>query len=453
MAGRLLLPNEPGWYRVTLAGLLAGLALVVAWNAYSFNHERGYDGPAHIEYANTVAKDWRLPGKEVRGYYNPPLFYVLAGLASRLGEDVLALSPQEKLTQYGNTALLFGAAVLLLLVARLLYPGRRELHVAALAFFCLVPVTTRTAAMFHPEPLDLFLSLAALALASRMLARRSFGWRPAAALGLVLGLAQLSRTFGIYASASVGTVFLLAALWRYAPRRELLRALAVTALAAALVTGPWYVRQAIRYTNPIFDQPTVDKPLWERRPLAFYVDPGMPEVFTDPVRTSYLNRLVPTAYTELWGDYFGIFEWNSTVQGKPDRGQLWDLRAQSVVGLLPTLLALLGMLALLRRAFLRRGIARDPGPALFAAQAVFGLLGFLYFAIGYPTPDGDVIKATFMLAAAPAWALAFGLGLEWLLRRIGEQPLARFYVVAALVAAALLDLRVIVHDSPLGGLF
>ena len=171
------------------------------------------------------------------------------------------------------------------------------------------------------------------------------------------------------------------------------------------------------------------------------------------MRTSYLNRLVPTAYTELWGDYFGIWVWNSTVQGKPDRGQLWDLRAQSVVGLLPTLLAVLGMLALLRRAFLRRGIARDPAPALFAAQAVFGLLGFLYFAIGYPTPDGDVIKATFMLAAAPAWALAFGLGLEWLLRRIGERPLARFYVVAALVAAALLDLRVIVHDSPLGGLF
>lgn len=453
MAGRLLLRNEPGWYRATLAGLLAGLALVVAWNAYSLNHERGYDGPAHIEYADTVAKDWRLPGKEVRGYYNPPLFYVLAGLTNRLGEDVLGLSPEEKLTQGWNGLLLLASAVLLLYAARLVFPGRRTLHVAALAFFCLVPVTTRTAAMFHPEPLDLFLSLAGLTLAARMLIRRSFGRRPAAVLGLVLGLAQLSRTFGIYASASVGTVFLLAALWRYAPRRQLLRALAVAALAAALVTGPWYLRQAIRYTNPIFDQPTVDKPLWERRPLSFYLDPGLPEVFTQPVRTSYLNRLVPTAYTELWGDYFGIWVWNSTVQGKPDRGQLWDLRAQSVVGLLPTLLALLGMLALLRRALLRRGIAREPAPALFAAQAVFGLLGFLYFAVGYPTPDGDVIKSTFMLAAAPGWALAFGLGFEWAWRRIGARPLARFYVIAALVAAALLDLRAIVYDNPLGGLF
>lgn len=453
MAGRLLLRSEPGWYRASVAVLLAALALVVAWNADSFNHERGYDGPAHIEYADIVAKEQRLPGREIRGYYNPPLFYVLAGLSNRFGDDVLGLSPQEKLTQYGNAALLFGSALLLLYAARLVFPGRRTVHVAALAFFCLVPVTTRTAAMFHPEPLDLFLSLAGLTLAARMLIRRSFGARPAAALGLVLGLAQLSRTFGIYASASVGTVFGLAALWRYAPRRELLRGLAITALVAGFVTAPWYLRQAIRYTNPIFDQPTVDKPLWERRPLSFYVDPGLPEVFTRPVRTSYLNRLLPTAYTELWGDYFGIFEWNSTVQGKPDRGQLWDLRAQSVVGLLPTLLALLGMLALLRRALLRRGIARDPAPALFAAQAVFGLLGFLYFAIGYPTPDGDVIKSTFMLAAAPAWALAFGLGLEWLLRRIGERPLARFYLVAGLVAAALLDLRVIVHESPLGGLF
>ncbi len=453
MVGRLLLRSEPGWYRAAVAGLLAGLTLLVFWNAYAVDPRRGYDGAAHIEYADVIGKEWRLPGKEARGYYNPPLFYAFAGLSNRLGADVLGVSPAEKLTQGWNALLLLGSAALFLYAARLVFPGRRTLHLAALAFFCLVPVTTRTAAMFHPEPLDLFLSLAGLALATRMLIRRSFGWRPAVALGAVLGLAQLSRTFGIYASASVGLVFLLAALWGYAPRRELVRALAVTALAAAVLTGPWYLHQAVRYTNPIFDQPTVDKPLWERRPLSFYVDPGVPEVFTQPVRTSYLNRLAPTAYTELWGDYFGIWAWNSTLQERPDRGQLWDLRAQSVVGALPTLLALAGMLALLRRGFLRRGIGRDPAPALFAAQAVFGLLGFLYFAIGYPTPDGDVIKSTFMLAAAPGWALAFGVGVERALLWIGERPLGRFYFVAALVAMALVDVRFLVYGNPLGGMF
>lgn len=452
MAGRLLLRSEPGWYRAAVAGLLAGLALVVSWNAYAVDPKRGYDGAAHIEYADVVTKEWRLPGKEVRGYYNPPLFYALAGVSNRFGEAALGVAPAEKLTQGWNALLLIAAAALLLYVARLVFPRRRTLHVATLGFFCLVPVTTRTAAMFHPEPLDLFLSLAGLALAAGMLIRRRFGWRPALALGVVLGLAQLSRTFGIYASASVGTVFLLAALWNYAPRRGLLRALAVAALAAAVVTAPWYVRQAVRYTNPIFDQSTVNKPFWERRPLSFYVDPGLPELFTRPVRQSYLNRLAPTAYSELWGDYFGIFEWNSTHQTQPNRGQLWDMRAQSVVGLLPTLLAIAGMLALLRRGFLRRGIGRDPAPALFAAQMVFGLLGFLYFAIGYPTPDGDVIKATFMLAAAPGWALGFGLGAEWALRRIGKRPLGRFYFVAALVAMALVDVRFLVYGHPLGGL-
>ena len=219
MAGRLLLRSEPGWYRAAVVGLLAGRRSS-SWNAHSFNHERGYDGPAHIEYAEIVASEQRLPGREIRGYYNPPLFYVLAGLSNRFGDDVLGLSPQEKLTQYGNAALLFASALLLLYAARLVFSGRRTVHVAALAFFCLVPVTTRTAAMFHPEPLDLFLSLAGLTLAARMLIRRSFDWRPAAGLGLVLGLAQLSRTFGIYAPASVGTVFLLAALRQYAPRRD-----------------------------------------------------------------------------------------------------------------------------------------------------------------------------------------------------------------------------------------
>ena len=40
----------------------------------------------------------------------------------------------------------------------------------------------------------------------------------------------------------------------------------------------------------------------------------------------------------------------------------------------------------------------------------------LYFTVSYPTPDGDVIKATYMLTTMPAWALAFGFATERLVR-------------------------------------
>ena len=51
----------------------------------------------------------------------------------------------------------------------------------------------------------------------------------------------------------------------------------------------------------------MQKPIYERRPASFYVDPGLPDVFTAPWRPHYLNRAIPTTYTELWGDYFGIW--------------------------------------------------------------------------------------------------------------------------------------------------
>jgi hypothetical protein len=453
VAGRLLLRSEPGWYRAAVAGLLVLITAVGLWNAYAFNHERGYDGVEHIAYARDLAFHGHIPGKESRGeYYSPPLFYAIAGGLTRLAPH-LGVSPWEKLAQGFNAAVLVLSALLVLVLARLLWPGRRTLHVAALGFFCFVPVTSRTAAMFHPEPLDLLLSLAGLTLAARILRNRSFGWKPAVLLGVTLGAAQLARTFGLYAYASVAIVFCLAAVARYAPRRQLLVSLAVTTVATLAVAGPWYARQAILYTNPVFDQPTPDKPVWERQPLSFYVDPGLPDVLTTPMRPSYKNRLWPQTYSELWGDYYGIFMWNSAVTPTPPRSTLWELRAQAVVGLLPTALSLLGIAFLLRRGLRRSALARDPAPLLVAVLPLLGFLGYLYFTVSYPVADGDTLKATYMLTTAPAWALAFGLAGDGVLRRLRGRPLARFYLVALLVALALVDLRAIVYRNPLGGLF
>jgi hypothetical protein len=57
-----------------------------------------------------------------------------------------------------------------------------------------------------------------------------------------------------------------------------------------------------------------------------------------------------------------------------------------------------------------------------------GLLGYLYFTVSYPTADGDVLKASYMLTTAPAWALAFGYAIDRL-------P-SRMRVVAAIVLGA-----------------
>src|SRR5207302_10902610 len=111
------------------------------------------------------------------------------------------------------------------------------------------------------------------------------------------------------------------------------------------------------------------------------------------------------------------------------------LSAQNVLGFLPTLVALGGWLALLWRS-----ARRLDGPRLLPALLpLAGLAGYLYFAIGYPVHDGDVLKPTYMLTTMPAWALCFG----WAFERLGR---ARW----ALAATALAALPFAVYKGPVG---
>jgi hypothetical protein len=74
------------------------------------------------------------------------------------------------------------------------------------------------------------------------------------------------------------------------------------------------------------------------------------------------------------------------------------------------------------------------------------LAGFLWYTAHDLAPDGDVIKATYILTTAPAWALAFAYAL-WRLPR----PL-RLLAAAVLAVSALVDLRFLVYGTHLGGL-
>ena len=73
-------------------------------------------------------------------------------------------------------------------------------------------------------------------------------------------------------------------------------------------------------------------------------------------------------------------------------------------------------------------------------ERLAGLLAVLYLAVTYPTSDGDTIKGTYALAAAPALALCFGFALDALCRR----RVVGVALSAVLVASALAVLPVVV---------
>jgi len=413
--------------RAALAALLAVFAVVVVANAATYPPGRGYDAHWHEAYVEGLRERRELPREGE--YYTPPGFYTVAAAAMWTAEQAGVGEPRRAV-QLLNGLLALGTAVLLLLLARTLFPGREVLHVAAVGAFALGAWAAKAAAMFHPETLDLFLCTLALLLVTRMLAARRFSVPAALALGLVLGAAQLVRAFSLWTVAVAVFGLLAAALVGGAGRRRAPLVAAGAAVAASLVlAGPWYVRQAVEFSDPIFAPPAPQEPLWQRRPPAFYLDPGLPEVITAPHRPNFVNRFLPQLYADAWGDYFGFFGWDAQER-RPSPAERRQLSAQSIVGLVPTGLALAGWIALLVAAARRR-----PELVPVALLPLAGIAGMLYFTVSYPTPDGDVIKAQYMLTTAPAWALAFGYAVD----RLWRGRALRLALAVALVPAAVVS--------------
>ena len=431
MAGKLT-PERLVWAIAVLAGA------ITLWNAASYPPGAGYDAASHKEYADFLIQHLRLPVRnETPEYYSPPLYYGLAGGVTWIGRQV-GLGEPHKLGQLLNVPLVVGAVLLVAALARMLWPERRWLAPTAAAYVALSPVLMRTAAMFHPEPADLFASVLAAYLAARMLVGRRYGRGAAIGLGVALGADQMVRQFGLYTLAVVALAWLAALRMRTEERRALLRAGLVALAACAVVAGPWYGYRVANYGNALFDRPHSSKPLFERRPARFYVGIGLTGVFTEPYRPHLKNLAWPETYSDLWGDWYGVFNWSLEQQGKPSPADVDWLVAQNAIGVLPTAIAIGGWLVLLAGSLRRR----SPPGLLVALMPLAALAGYFYFAIAYPTPDGDVLKPVFMLSALWAWALCFAWGASHLPRR----------VVPVLLALALLDLPFLVYNGS-GGLF
>ena len=150
------------------AALVGVFAVIALWNAFTYPPVGGYDAAEHIAYARSLVENGEIPHR-TGTYYTPPLWYALAGSAIQLGEAV-GMEEPERLGQALNALLVTITAVLVLALARVLFPGRPFLAVAALAFFVACPLTLRMATMFHPQALVLLLSTAGLLLVARMVA-------------------------------------------------------------------------------------------------------------------------------------------------------------------------------------------------------------------------------------------------------------------------------------------
>jgi hypothetical protein len=413
VAGLALLRRNPGLVAICALALAIG-----AWNTARYQTNAGYDAPSHMEYADGLIPGWRLPHRsatEATEYYTPPGYYLVAGTVDWLVKQTGYGNP-DRGGQVINVVFMLGTLLLVAAIARELWPGRRRIELGAAAYVALLPMAVESEAMFHPEPLSMFLCTLGLWLCLQTFADRRY----AAALGVALGATQLVRAWGLYTVGACLLALLVGRRWR-----ELVIALVL----AVAIPAPWYIHQRLTYGGqPVFAQPAQGKPL----PAAFYYGLGIPTVVTKPYREHHYTRWLPVTYDGLWGDYFGVWAWHSgshhsdvgPANFHASKAARRNMVIQSVVGLVPTLFAIAGWL-LLGRSSLRR--ART---IAVAALPLAGLAGYLYYAVRYWTPDADLLKASFMLSAVAGWALGFGWALDRLRGRWWPAALAVLIVGA-----------------------
>jgi len=398
--------------RLLVGLLLALLAGVLVWNAFQYPWRKGYDATAGAHYAETLGQEHRLPRRdETDVWHNPPLFYAIAGVVYRANELIGVLQP-GRAVQLTSALFVLGIVALTYLLARELFPSSRWIPFLALLLAVLTPVLVRAGSLFHPEPLATLLATAGLYVLVRGLARNRLGWPVGLAAGVLLGLANLTRTWAL---AALGAALLgvgLRWLWRREPAA--VQTLVGVLAASAVFVVPWLAVKTVAYGSPFaYSRPVAEQWRQHGRPANFWLDLAPRDVATHPYQPWFRNRLVPAVYADWWGDYWRIWRVPSRLKDEPDllpSAQERPLARQSIAGLGMTAAIVSGLVALGFRAVRRR----DAAVATLLLSVALLAAAFVSFLVQYPKQDGDNIKALYVLSAAPVLALAAAYALGWL---------------------------------------
>jgi 4-amino-4-deoxy-L-arabinose transferase-like glycosyltransferase len=449
---------------------------IVAVNAFLHDPRVGYDRKSHFAYIEALAEFRLVTLEDSEEYFSPPLPYLLPGILVGAG---VPLFDAARAGQWGNLGLSIGVTLLLLMAARDASDSS-ALRLAALAFLGSLPVYYRTFAFIRAEPYLVFFTMLTIYLIVRLQRNDRWDYSGAATLGVILGLALLSRQSGV----SLILAVMLFAAWRWFQSpglRARVSAWLGLTLSIALVVAGWFYWNLWRQQGTVLAFNTDRAPGFSlsNQPLSFYLGIGGGDLFIHPFRPNFEGQFVPVLYSDVWGDYWGYF----SVYGRDVRTQTylsglgllkrWHIGVDqgwlvtnfdtmptflgrvNRISLYPTLLGLAGAGYGILLAF---GWAREPansprtrGLVIFLLSALtLTALGYVFALILFPSPlRGDTIKATYVLHIAPCVALLFGL----LAARLEQkQPKLFAWMLALLCLVDVHNLPAMITHYPLTGL-
>jgi hypothetical protein len=407
-------------FQARLPGIALGVASI-AWAAYFADTilripiEIGFDARHHKLYVDILREQHAVPvATDGWSVYHPPLFYAGAAVFAWLGE---ALAGREG-GIFGLKWIPFVAGLANVWVAaalvRRLFPDDARRRALAVVFAAVLPMNLYAAAYFSNETLiTLLAGLAVLATVDLLLARASTT-RKLASLGVIVGLALLTKfTAVLVAAVAIFFVFAkLAALESVRPARAA-AAVALVAAPPLLIAGWFYARNVWLFGDPLIanwgDMPGPTLKWWQQpgfHTARFYLTFG--ESLSHPYLSAF-RSVWDSLYSTLWGD--------GGIAGRvlpSARHDFWnyDLMSSAYLAAIPAsiFLAFGTVLGCVRA-------LRDPDRH---RRAVYSFLLTLAYAVVFglvymslQLPYFAQAKASYGLVVMPALTLFFVDGFAW----------------------------------------
>jgi 4-amino-4-deoxy-L-arabinose transferase-like glycosyltransferase len=415
--------------RATLASII--FVYCVLGFAYAVETPRWQtpDEPAHYNYVVYLAENLSFPVLQMGDYpheyleeikaagfppemsiepiryesHQPPLYYVLAAAVYRVA------SPwgfQAQFLALRLLSVLLGAILLVVTYAVVteLFPGDSFLALAATAFVALLPMHIAMSAAINNDILaELILALVTWLCLKEI--KVGLSQRQTAALGLLVALALLTKTT-IYVPVVLSVLVALAARARERGWRTLLYRLGTVYGLGLLLSGWWFVRNALTYGG-------LDLFAWHRHDSIVVGQPTTAQWIADHGLVRTVQDFTALSFRSFWAQ----FGW---------MGVLIDSRLYSLLGVVSVAVAVGFVLWVWRVARSPKRLSRFQRWALLLL-----LLVFLVVAAAHVSYNLKFVQhqGRYLFPALIPIAVAFALGLsEWVflvVRLLARLPLAR----------------------------
>ncbi len=290
---------------------------VLAFDVALHDPTVGYDSGAHLHYLATLAH-FELPDRsQTIEFFSPPLPYAVPAMAQAIGG--LSNWWAGKIGQLMNLIFSIGLCWCVLKICDELMPGSIRMQFWSLALLAIVPVYYKSFSMVRGEPLLAFMITASVYWTLRAYRTTPRRWKDFVILGVLLGLAILSRQWAFLIFPALAAFALLLPASRTMQRLINLKPLLVSFAIAALVGGWFYLSLNLRFGKLTTFSRTPKPWSLSDQPARFYFGLGLDALFSDPIRPAYVDEFIPMFYSEFWGDYQCYF----VVYGRNRRGSLF----------------------------------------------------------------------------------------------------------------------------------